>query len=135
MIIFNIVVWSIVSAVWAWLAWWKVCCRHYVHCEVVGTVKHPVELAAQFIRRGDFVLANDVLRDEYGVELGHPAQIGYCSFDPEDAIGGALERTARVLAALRTRRMTPSSPLLVRRKLSASLKKLPCRMSTATRTL
>lgn len=23
MIIFNIVVWSIVSAVWAWLAWWK----------------------------------------------------------------------------------------------------------------
>ena len=23
MIVFNIVVWSIVSAVWAWLAWWK----------------------------------------------------------------------------------------------------------------
>ena len=63
-------------------------------------MKHPVELAAQFIRRGDFVLANDVLRDEYGVELGHPAQIGYCSFDPEDTIGGALERTARVFGCL-----------------------------------
>lgn len=63
-------------------------------------MKHPVELAAQFIRRGDFVLANDVLRDEYGVELGHPAQIGYCSFDQEDIIGKALERTARVFGCL-----------------------------------
>lgn len=63
-------------------------------------MKHPVESAAQFIRRGDFVLANDVLRDEYGVELGHPAQIGYCSFDPEDIIGKALERTARVFGCL-----------------------------------
>lgn len=60
-------------------------------------MKHPVELAAQFIRRGDFVLANDVLREEYGVELGHPAQIGYCSFDQEDL---ALERTARVFGCL-----------------------------------
>lgn len=63
-------------------------------------MKHPVESVAQFIRRGDFVLANDVLRDEYGVELGHPAQIGYCSFDPEDIIGKALERTARVFGCL-----------------------------------
>lgn len=63
-------------------------------------MKHPVELAAQFIRRADYVLANDVLRDEYGVELGHPAQIGYCSFDPEDIIVKALERTARVFGCL-----------------------------------
>lgn len=63
-------------------------------------MKHPVESAAQFIRRGDFVLANNVLRDEYGIELGHPAQIGYCSFDPEDIIGKALERTARVFGCL-----------------------------------
>lgn len=41
-----------------------------------------------------------MLRDEYGVELGHPAQIGYCSFDPEDIIGKALERTARVFGCL-----------------------------------
>ena len=57
----------------------------------MGIVKRPVELAAQFIRRADYVfandvLANDVLRDEYGVELGHPAQIRYCSSDPEDII-------------------------------------------------
>lgn len=54
---------------------------------LVGIVKHPVELAAQFIRRADYVLANDVLRDEYDVEFGSPAQIGYCSSDPEDIIG------------------------------------------------
>lgn len=59
-----------------------------------------VELAAQFIRRAEYVLANDVLRDEYGVEYGNPAQIRYCSLDPEDIIGKALERTARVFGCL-----------------------------------
>lgn len=59
-----------------------------------------VELAARFIRRADFVLANDVLREECGVELGDPAQIGYCSFDPEDTIGKALEHTANVFGCL-----------------------------------
>nr|DAM32243.1 MAG TPA: hypothetical protein [Caudoviricetes sp.] len=63
-------------------------------------MKHPVELAAQFIRRADYVLANDVLRDEYGVEYGNPAQIGYCSLNPEDIIGKALERTANVFGCL-----------------------------------
>lgn len=63
-------------------------------------MKHPVELAAQFIRRADYVLANDVLRDEYGAKLDHPAQIRYCSSDPEDAIGKALERTANVFGCL-----------------------------------
>lgn len=63
-------------------------------------MKHPVELAAQFIRRADYVLANDVLRDEYVVEYGNPAQIGYCSIDPEDVIGKALERAARVFGCL-----------------------------------
>lgn len=63
-------------------------------------MKHPVELAAQFIRRADYVLANDVLRDEYGVEYGNPAQIGYCSFDPEDIVGKSLERTANVFGCL-----------------------------------
>lgn len=63
-------------------------------------MKHPVELAAQFIRRADYVLANDVLRDEYSVEYDNPAQIGYCSFDPEDIIGKALERTAVLFGCL-----------------------------------
>ena len=63
-------------------------------------MKHPVELAAQFIRRADYVLANDVLRGEYGVEYSNPAQIGYYSFDPEDIIGKALERTANVFGCL-----------------------------------
>lgn len=63
-------------------------------------MKHPVELAAQFIRRADYVLANDVLRDEYGVEYGNPAQIGYRSLNPEDIIGKSLERTANVFGCL-----------------------------------
>lgn len=63
-------------------------------------MKHPIELAVQFIRRADYVLANDVLRDEYGVEYGNPAQIGYCSFDPEDIVGKSLERTAKVFGCL-----------------------------------
>lgn len=63
-------------------------------------MKYPVELAARFIRRADYVLANDVLRDEYGVEYGNHAQIGYCSFDPEDIVGNALERTANVFGCL-----------------------------------
>nr|DAE74607.1 MAG TPA: hypothetical protein [Bacteriophage sp.] len=63
-------------------------------------MKHPVESAARFICRADYVLANDVLRDEYGVEYGNPAQIGYCSFDLEDTIGMALERTANVFGCL-----------------------------------
>ena len=63
-------------------------------------MKHPVELAAQFIRRADYVLANDVLRDEYGVEYGNPAQIGYCSFDPEDIIGKTLKHTADIFGCL-----------------------------------
>ena len=45
-------------------------------------------------------LANDVLRDEYGAKLGHPAQIRYCSSDPEDITGKALERTAHVFGCL-----------------------------------
>lgn len=63
-------------------------------------MKHPVELAAQFIRRANYVLANDVLKDEYGVEYRNPAQIGYCSCDPKDIIGKALERTAWVFGCL-----------------------------------
>lgn len=63
-------------------------------------MKHPVEMAAQFIRRADYVLANDVLMDEYGVEFGSAAQIGYCYSDPEDIIGKALERTAHVFGCL-----------------------------------
>ena len=63
-------------------------------------MKYPVELAAQFIRRADYVLANDVLRDEYGVEFGNPTQIRYCSSDPEDIIGKALKRTAHVFGCL-----------------------------------
>lgn len=59
-------------------------------------MKHPVELA----RRADYVLANDVLRDEYGAKLAHTAQIRYCSSDTEDIIGKALERTAHVFGCL-----------------------------------
>lgn len=63
-------------------------------------MNHSIESAARFIRRADYVLANDMLRDEYGVEYGNPAQIEYCSFDPEDIVGMALEHTAKVFGCL-----------------------------------
>lgn len=60
-------------------------------------MKHPVELAAQFIHRANYVLANDVLRD---AKLAHPAQIRYYSSDTEDIIGKALDSTAHVFGCL-----------------------------------
>lgn len=36
-----------------------------------------VELAAQFIRRGGEVLANDILKDERGVKYKIPAQVQF----------------------------------------------------------
>ena len=59
-----------------------------------------VERAARFIRRGDYVHANAVLKYECAVEYVNPAQRGYCCFDPEDLIGGALENVARLLDCL-----------------------------------
>lgn len=63
-------------------------------------MRHPIELAAWFFRRGEIVLGNDVLMDEYGVEYANSAQIGYCSFDPEDIIGKVLEQTANAFGCL-----------------------------------
>lgn len=40
-------------------------------------MRHPIELAAYFFRRGEFVLGNDVLKDEYGVEYNRPGQVEY----------------------------------------------------------
>lgn len=37
-------------------------------------MRHPIESAAWFFRRGDFVLGNDVLKDECGVEYKRPGQ-------------------------------------------------------------
>lgn len=64
-------------------------------------MKHPVELADQFIRRGDYVLANDVLREEYGIEYAKPAQVGYYSPDPEDSgLGDTLRHVAELFGCL-----------------------------------
>lgn len=37
-------------------------------------MRHPIESAAWLFRRGEFVLGNDVLKDEYSVEYKHPSQ-------------------------------------------------------------
>lgn len=63
-------------------------------------MRDAVELAARFIRRGDYVLANDVLRDEFGAELGDPAQIQYCSFGSKDILVWALKHTAEMFGCL-----------------------------------
>ena len=53
-----------------WMFWLVVGAAAVVIVCLVGFVKHPVELVAQFIRRADYVFANGVLRDE-GRQLGY----------------------------------------------------------------
>lgn len=59
-----------------------------------------VELAAQFIRRGGEVLANDILKDERGVEYKIPAQVQFYAIhrDHNDAkvINESLKQIAEM---------------------------------------
>ena len=64
-------------------------------------MKNPIELAAQFIRRDNIVLANDVLRDEYGVEYAYPAQVQYYEFHyTGQYINEALKHVAEMFGCL-----------------------------------
>lgn len=67
-------------------------------------MRHPIESAAWFFRRGEFVLGNDVLKDEYGVEYKHPSQAEYYAIyrDHSDAraINEALKSIAEMYGCL-----------------------------------
>lgn len=67
-------------------------------------MRHPIELAAWFFRRGEIVLGNDVLKDEHGVEYNRPGQAEYYAIyrDHSDAraINEALKSIAEMYGCL-----------------------------------
>ena len=67
-------------------------------------MRHPIESAAWLFRRGEFVLGNDVLKDEYSVEYKHPSQAEYYAIyrDHPDAraINESLKRIAEMYGCL-----------------------------------
>lgn len=67
-------------------------------------MRHPIESAAWFFRRGEFVLGNDVLKDECGVEYKRPGQAEYYAIyrDHSDAraINEALKGIAEMYGCL-----------------------------------
>jgi hypothetical protein len=67
-------------------------------------MRHPIESAAWFFRRGEFVLGNDVLKDECGVEYKRPGQAEYYAIyrDHSDAraINEALKSIAEMYGCL-----------------------------------
>lgn len=63
-------------------------------------MRYPIEPAAQFIRRGDFVLANDVLRDECGVEYTEPAQAQYYALYKDHGDSKAINESLKSIAEM-----------------------------------
>lgn len=67
-------------------------------------MRHPIGLAAYFFRRGEIVLGNDVLMDDYGVEYSNPSQVEYYAIyrDHSDAraINEALKYVAEMYGCL-----------------------------------
>lgn len=67
-------------------------------------MRHPIELAAGFFRRGEFVLGNDVLKDEYDIEYKNPSQVEYYAVyrDHSDArvINESLKNIAEMYGCL-----------------------------------
>lgn len=63
-------------------------------------MRHPIELAAYFFRRGEFVLGNDVLKDEYGVEYKHPDQAQYYSIYRDHSDVRAINESLKCVAEM-----------------------------------
>lgn len=63
-------------------------------------MRHPIVLAAQFFRRGDFVLGNDVLSDEYGVEYKHPSQVEYYAVYRDHSDARAINESLKNIAEM-----------------------------------
>lgn len=63
-------------------------------------MRHPIELAARFIRRGEFVLGNDVLMDEYGVEYSNPSQVEYYAIYRDHSDARAINESLKCVAEM-----------------------------------
>lgn len=63
-------------------------------------MRHPIELAAWLFRRGEFVLGNDVLKDEYSVEYKHPSQAEYYAIYRDHPDARAINESLKSIAEL-----------------------------------
>jgi hypothetical protein len=63
-------------------------------------MRHPIELAAYFFRRGEFVLGNDVLRDDYGVEYSNPSQVEYYAIYRDHSDARAINESLKCVAEM-----------------------------------
>lgn len=63
-------------------------------------MRHPIELAAWFFRRGEFVLGNDVLKDEYGVEYNRPGQTEYYAIYRDHSDARAINESLKCVAEM-----------------------------------
>lgn len=63
-------------------------------------MRHPIESAAWFFRRGEFVLGNDVLKDEYGVEYKHPSQAEYYAIYRDHSDARAINESLKSIAEM-----------------------------------
>lgn len=63
-------------------------------------MRHPIELAAWFFRRGEFVLGNDVLKDDYGVEYKRPGQVEYYAIYRDDPNAKTINESLKDIAEM-----------------------------------
>lgn len=63
-------------------------------------MRHPIESAAWFFRRGEFVLGNDVLKDEYGVEYNRPGQVEYLAIYRDNPDARAINESLKCIAEM-----------------------------------
>lgn len=63
-------------------------------------MRHPIESAAWFFRRGEFVLGNNVLKDEYGVEYKHPSQAEYYAIYRDHPDARAINESLKSIAEM-----------------------------------
>lgn len=63
-------------------------------------MRHPIELAAWFFRRGEIVLGNDVLKDEYGVEYNRPGQVEYLAIYRDNPDARAINESLKCIAEM-----------------------------------
>lgn len=63
-------------------------------------MRHPIELASYFFRRGEFVLGNDVLMDEYGVEYKRPGQAEYYAIYRDHSDARAINESLKSIAEM-----------------------------------
>ena len=63
-------------------------------------MRHPIELAAWFFRRGEIVLGNDVLKDDYGVEYKRPGQVEYYAIYRDDPNAKTINEALKSIAEM-----------------------------------